>query len=191
MTDNEIKKALECCCSETTEKNCGNCPLFNVGRPDCYRTLAKHSLDLINRQQAENENLEYKLLGVMHFVDKWLDGAELEQDEVNRASAMREKTLQLVEKKQAEIERLQSMNQAKIDTIHDLLTEIEILTNCNFELAEKGEKVVIAYKTAKAEAIKEFAEKCKKELRTGEIIMDKSIRDIIDNLVKEMVGDTE
>lgn len=53
--------------------------------------------DLINRQQKENENLEYKLLGVMHFVDKWLSGAELEQDEVNRADTMREKTLQIVE----------------------------------------------------------------------------------------------
>lgn len=63
--------------------------------------------DLLDRQQAEIENLEYKLLGVMHFVDKWLNGAELEQDEINRAVVMREKTLQIVEKQQAEIERLQ------------------------------------------------------------------------------------
>ena len=58
MTDNEIIKALECCSSQTTENTCGNCPLFNIGRPDCYRTLAKHSLDLINRQQAEIERLQ-------------------------------------------------------------------------------------------------------------------------------------
>ena len=37
--------------------------------------------------------------------------------------------------------------------------EIERLTERNFELAEKGEAVCIAYKTAKAEAIKEFAKK--------------------------------
>ena len=35
--------------------------------------------------------LELTLQGVMWFVDKWLDGAELEQDEVNRAITMREK----------------------------------------------------------------------------------------------------
>lgn len=42
---------------------------------------------------------EYLILGIMHSVDKWLDGKELEQDEVNRAATMREKTLQIVEKK--------------------------------------------------------------------------------------------
>ena len=33
----------------------------------------------------------------MHSVDKWLDGKELEQDEVNRAATMREKTLRIIE----------------------------------------------------------------------------------------------
>ena len=37
------------------------------------------------------ENQAYIILGVMHSVDKWLDGKELEQDEVNRAATMREK----------------------------------------------------------------------------------------------------
>lgn len=47
---------------------------------------------------AEVERLEYILLGVMHSVDKWLEGDELEQDEVNRAATMREKTLQIIER---------------------------------------------------------------------------------------------
>jgi hypothetical protein len=42
----------------------------------------------------------------MHSVDKWLDGKELEQDEVNRAATMREKTLQIVEKLTEESESL-------------------------------------------------------------------------------------
>ena len=46
----------------------------------------------------------------MHFVDKWLDGNELEQDEVNRADTMRHKTLQIIEEQQAEIERLKALN---------------------------------------------------------------------------------
>ncbi len=47
--------------------------------------------------RAEVDNLEYTLAGVMHSVDKWLDGDELEQDEVNRAVTMREKTLRIIE----------------------------------------------------------------------------------------------
>lgn len=53
--------------------------------------------------------LEYTLLGVMHSVDKWLDGEELNHDEVTRAATMREKTLQIVEKLIAEKERLQCL----------------------------------------------------------------------------------
>lgn len=60
----------------------------------------------IDEQQAEIDDLFYKLTGVMCSVDKWLEGDELKQDEVNRAATMREKTLCIVEKKQAEIEEL-------------------------------------------------------------------------------------
>lgn len=53
MTDNEIKKALECC----MESDCHNCPYD-------YFTCDQHQfsdlLDLINRQQAEIERLKLK-----------------------------------------------------------------------------------------------------------------------------------
>ena len=51
---------------------------------------------------------EYLILGIMHSVDKWLGGKELEQDEVNRAATMREKTLRIVEKKDREINNLRN-----------------------------------------------------------------------------------
>ena len=51
--------------------------------------------DVVPREEVDK--LEYTLLGVMHSVDKWLDGGELEQDEVNRAITMREKTLRIIE----------------------------------------------------------------------------------------------
>lgn len=51
---------------------------------------AKEAADML-------ENQAYILLGVMHSVDKWLDGKELEQDEVNRAATMREKVLRIIE----------------------------------------------------------------------------------------------
>ena len=89
VKDNEIIKALECCSSQTTEITCGNCPLFNVGRVDCYRLLANNSLDLINRQKAENDNWEkqFRILDV-------------------ECSRLEKKT----EEQQAEVERLQKGN---------------------------------------------------------------------------------
>ena len=114
-----------------------------------FQGVVREALDIINHQQKKNDDLLYKLTGVMHSVDKWLDGVELEQDEVNRAATMREKTLRLIE-------------------------------------------------TAKAEAIKEFAERLKniyiKDKRydrpNAHTLIDWLFANI-DNLVKEMVGDTE
>ena len=75
--------------------------------------------------------------------------------------------------------------------IYQLNERIDRLQADNSSMQSTLAKMSMGVEEAKAEAIKEFAENCKKGLRTGEIIMDKSIRDIIDNLVKEMVGDTE
>lgn len=51
---------------------------------------AKEAADMLEHQA-------YIILGVMHSVDKWLDGKELEQDEVNRAVTMREKVLRIID----------------------------------------------------------------------------------------------
>lgn len=51
--------------------------------------------DVVSKKKYDD--LDLTLTGVMHFVDKWLDGEELERDEVNRAAAMREKTLKIIE----------------------------------------------------------------------------------------------
>lgn len=67
--------------------------------------FAKYILNLISKLENKNTELEYKLLGVMHSVDKWLEGDELNQDEVNRAATMREKTLRIVEGLQSKIEK--------------------------------------------------------------------------------------
>ena len=148
MTDKEIIKTL------TKAVFIGDSPIGKGFGTIIDKQTVKETIDFINRQKAEIDNLEYTLLGVMHFVDKWLDGNELKQDEVNRADTMRHKTLQIIEEQQAEIERL---------------------------------------KTAKPDAIKEFAEKMKGKLfyECGDINYSETceIRRIIDTLVKEMVGD--
>lgn len=67
-----------------------------------YKEIEKNAIIARAEAKAENERLEYTLAGVMHSVDKWLDGDELKQDEVNRAITMREKTLRIVETARAE-----------------------------------------------------------------------------------------
>ena len=101
---------------------------------------AKKLVNRVKELEAENRNLEYVLLGVMHSVDKWLDGAELEMDEVSRAATVREKTLQIVEKLTEENEKLNKLlehceddgeywegkyNNAVNDTIHRMQSMIK------------------------------------------------------------------
>ena len=114
----------------------------------------------------------------MHSVDKWLDGAELEQDEVNRAATMREKTLRIVEKKRAEIERLHK----KIEELSEVLSD----------------SIRIRYKEAQSEVYKECLTKVKNYIKTHcnpygkpDFDYDTSIKilNFIDNLVKGMVGE--
>lgn len=145
MTDNEIIKALECCCEAELKVDCQKlkCPFFdneiyNCMNVDNENAMYRYSLDLINRKCAENEAL----------------------------IAGQETMSKCIEEQQAEIERLtkETMNMA------------------------------ITIETCQAEAIKEFAERVKKSTTRaivgGDIltIIDKHL---IDNLVKEMAGDTE
>lgn len=57
MTDNEIIKALEGCGNWESDKTCDECPANTYGF-GCAHKMAKHSLDLINRQKAEIEKLK-------------------------------------------------------------------------------------------------------------------------------------
>ena len=65
MTDNEILKAWECC---TDCFNCPtDCPLFEDDR-DCLLALNKPTLDLINRQKAENDELRENNKAIMQTI---------------------------------------------------------------------------------------------------------------------------
>ena len=126
MTDNDIIKALECC---NDNYSCPtDCPLFEDNR-DCLLALNKPTLDLINRQKAENNDLFCKLTGVMHSVDKWLSVDELKQDEVVRAITMREKTLQIVEKLHEKIEELEEekemLRASKAEAVKECIEKIK------------------------------------------------------------------
>ena len=74
---------------------------------DCFEVISPSPDYLIDQLSKKESDLSYTLMGVMHSVDKWLDGDELKQDEVNRAATMREKTLQIVEKLEKEKDNIQ------------------------------------------------------------------------------------
>ena len=58
LTDEEIKKALVCC-EIAYDQDCTECPLYpDDGEIACREVLREEALDLITRQQAENENLK-------------------------------------------------------------------------------------------------------------------------------------
>lgn len=99
---------------------------------------------------------------------------------------MLENTLDLIERQQAEIEKLKETPKCVYEYDGEV-TEYCVQSPCpNFKTVDE----------IKAEAIKEFAEKLKKyekfhydyEANLSIYYVD---TDIIDNLVKEMVGDTE
>ena len=54
LTDEQIKKALECCADRETD--CRECCFWKES--DCVVAKSKSAIDLINRLQAENERLE-------------------------------------------------------------------------------------------------------------------------------------
>ena len=79
MTDNEIIKALECCC-DTTEIDCSKkCPLYSHSG-ECWGAIKYDVFNLIKLQKAEIERL-------VAVVEK-TDAAYFQKvDEVNRAKA--------------------------------------------------------------------------------------------------------
>lgn len=64
LTDEQIKKALECCSqsgdfTKTQDEICSPCPYSNCG--DCTGLLKANALDLINRQTIRLRKVEHQL----------------------------------------------------------------------------------------------------------------------------------
>jgi hypothetical protein len=140
MTDNDIKKALECC----IDCKCKECPCYkNIeGEMRCTEIDEEEILDLINRQQAEIEEL--KTLCDMQ------DKIMLEQKVI-----------------------LEAIN----DEFNPLPFETDFYK---------------AIKTAKTEAIKEFAERLNKHsVYADDYDCFMVSTESIDNLVKEMTEVSE
>ena len=94
-------------------------------------------------------------------------------------------SLDLIKRRQAEIERLRSVQLVQANRIAELRStkfeQINVIQNLKQQLI-----------TSKFEAVKEFAERLKKVwFDNGYESPDVDFEDFVDNLVKEMVGDTE
>lgn len=155
-TPDEIKKGLDFCSRSTCGDKDIECP-YECGNSTCITHLTSDALALIQQLQAENAEKDEKIrvlesrnnalyhtiLGVMHFVDKWLDVPAYDPDEdingttaIGRASQAREITLQAIE--QLEAERDAAVENIRGDCVYCLhLCEDMVAPSC-FDCANKG-----------------------------------------------------
>ena len=191
-------RALECC----KVSNCGECPFHGV-KEDCEVELPEEALNLVNYLQEDGDSLFFTLSGVMWSVDKWLEGDELEMDEVNRGLAMREKTLKITEEQDEEIESLRiELNSYKIKCQEQdeeikrlnscVKSEDEVRTIMKSQMSPMineivNEQIDKAVELAVIKEIIDFGDSLKKEalIDNGFEVLQAGT---IDNLVKQRVG---
>lgn len=199
MTDSEIIKALECCGVE--EANCRKC-IFNL-QNNCRILLAKEALDLINRLQAENENLKdilYDADGV-NLVNYWHQQCKIAENgcknfgEENKKLQAENKILQNF-KSYFDFYYGSDIEILGIDENGDT-TSFDELYNCAIANAESIEHHIShIIKTAKAEAVKEFEEKLENRILSMLTTATLEEKEIIcacigikNNVLKELAGE--
>ena len=119
-------------------------------------------------------------------------------EEMECRSLLAQNALDLITSQQAENENLKVENQSLRTAANSLKmhyeeaqAEIENLKNENFILSQKRAnifEITEAYGRGKSEAVKEFADRLKKDIFNTEYHIDRYYRRSIDKLVKEMAG---
>lgn len=152
FTDNEIIRALGCCGNNDNINFCSICPYYLQGKDNdfCQEDLHRASLDLINRQKA---NLQEVIT-----LNSKLEAELVEQR--SELKILKDSNINLQELYQNEKEKVAKAKQKVID-------------------------IAKALKTAKSEAIKEFADKVIGLIYEADDINTVSEWQIL-NLVKEM-----
>ena len=179
LTDKEIIKALECCGTATCISN--SCPYEKIHDiPTCTTKLTRDALDLINRQQAEIDELKHE--------------REVLIEDIHHSADQTNEQMEEIEKLNVELVGMRDACKSYKMHYDNAQAELERLTiNMNaFGLGMKREKE--RADTIRAEAIKEFAEKLKEDLGIWSFdftyYADRAeARGYIDNLVKEIVGE--
>ena len=132
MTDEQIIKALECCAYWESDKSCEDCPENTYGF-GCGNKLAKHSLDLINRQKAEIEELySDKIIAETHekaAKDLCVDCAKQHEEAKAEIKRLKERISYLEESidcSRKEYNRLlQKLQQAKSEAIKEFAARLK------------------------------------------------------------------
>ena len=109
MTDNDTKKALECCVS--VGNNCPKCPYFTLRFKGvhCKLRMLQDALALINRQEEKVEDLQ-RIVGLMSkrkYYRKFVDEVFRKQKGKELSDPDFDYIYQLFFEQKAEIERLQ------------------------------------------------------------------------------------
>ena len=202
MSDDEIIKALEFCLSDEVGL-CHICPLDGECNGD-INILLKYALDLINRLQTDQE----ALIAGQETLQKAL--AEKNEEFENQSQNFKvlvsdHRTLQqsfdnlkcLYESEKAKVEKAKKKSIHFAKELQTAMKEIERLKNECFCIANErdaiGDCMNEAVEEAKAEVIKEFAERLKTEqsFYDGQETRIYLTEKDLDNLVKEMAGDAE
>ena len=192
MTDNEIIKALECHAHRKDSNfNCCDCDYIQF--QDCSQRMSQDTLDLINRQKAEIEELNelytnLKNASVQHCVDNEKDRQLL--GEYQNIFLELGYSTEVFDPELTEIKAWKDRmiwNRKKSNEMH---TEIQNLKQRIKNANDHEIHIMKALKTAKSEAVKEFAERLKDDMvpNIDDSYIESFVEEYIDNLVKEMVG---
>ena len=201
LTDNEIKKALECCNTEYEDYQCPHCPLLHKG---CKKALIQNAFDLINRQQAENE--EFKAINESIKNDKVFLGKEIEK---YHKELLKSKVFKFV-RNPNRIYNIMDFQDDEILFFYDYPEKPSALSKGyllfkgkeEVRLINVSEVKELSYTEVKAEAYKEYHTKAKAclkanrdiEQQIGNTYAARTIKEIenrFDNLLNELVGDAD
>ena len=159
LTDAEIEKALECCISDVA--HCFECPYND--NAECNFILIRNSFNYINRLKAENERFRklQKPTGAGGY--KIENGKVIYYTDILNGYRHEYKDLE------------------------EIVKELNLYMHTDYKNIELISHYQHKAQTAKAEAIKEFAERLKEKSEYYSDLPFKTVHvEDIDNLVKEM-----
>lgn len=137
-TDEQIAKALECC-SGIGDAKCVDCPYYDAER--CAEASATDAIDLINRQKAEIEELEYDRKLIFDEGETWQKKANDLQVELDAMRGAANSYKMHYENARAEAirkfaERLKDKARMPIGTLYGKMVYVEDIDNLVAEMTE-------------------------------------------------------
>ena len=187
LTDNEIIKALE------DKFQRVEYPWVDSSWCDVEISLLKNAIDLINRQQAENEWLKELCESIQE--DKSFLGKEITK---YHKELLKSKVFKFV-RNPNRIYNIMDFQDGEILVFYDYPENPSALSKGyllfkgkdDIRLLHISEVKELSYAEIKAEAIKEFAKRLKDDMvpNIDDSYIESFVEEYIDNLVKEMVGE--